>query len=254
MKKLLALFLIAVMCLPLAACSDSGNNSEKAKEYVGKWMLYNQEGYVLEILEDGTAKSHSPDEVSELRWSYNSDMQGILIAASGATTYFVQIDTIEDCRFVLMDGSALYHEDDVDKAESAEHIRRKQVVEKRFATFTESELDKTHTLLKGVNIKVKEFYREKDKLAIRVEVTNVSPDVISLASIDYYSGFVYNRTSHVTRHSSASMNALALNPGDTKEHTMKVEYLAEDIEIQYALFGFTFNEEKISFDITDFVQ
>ena len=169
MKKLLALLLIAVICLPLVACSGDaqGTNSAKAKEYIGKWMLFGQDGYVVEILEDGLAKSSSPDETKDLRWYYNSQMDGIFLSGNGESPYFIQIATEMDCRYLLMNGNALYHENDQKFAENAEMKRVQKVIDNRFASFKTLKLGETYTLINGVTIQVHEFIREGDNLNVR---------------------------------------------------------------------------------------
>ena len=59
MKKLLALLLTAVLCLPLAACNtattvDDTDSTNAYKDYVGKWVNLQKEEYVLELNKGGT--------------------------------------------------------------------------------------------------------------------------------------------------------------------------------------------------------
>ena len=256
MKKLLALLLVAVMCLPLAACgnSDQSNSSAEAKEFLGKWVLFGQDGYVIEILKDGAAKTNSPDEVKDLRWYYNSQMDGIFLAENGENPYFMQIRKELDCRYLLMDGNALYHEDDLEFAENAEIKRKQKLIDARFAQFKPLKLGEAYPLIDGVTIQVHEFIREGDKLNIRVSVTNTTQSVMALASVGFYSGFVYNRTSHSTRHAALSMQNTALTGGQTQELTLSTDYANAETKIDYALFGFTFNEENYFLDITEYVK
>lgn len=255
MKKLLALLLVAVMCLPLVACgADQSNNSAQAKEFLGKWVLFGQDGYMIEILENGVAKTHSPDEVKNLNWYYNSQMKGIFLAENGENPYFMQISEELDCRYLLMDGNALYHEEDLKFAENAEIKRKEKLIDARFAQFESLKLGESYTLIDGVTIQVHEFIREGDKLNIRVSVTNTTQSVMALASIGFYSGFVYNRTSHATRHAALSMQNTALTGGQTQELTLSTDYATKETKIDYALFGLTFNEVTYYLNITEYVK
>ena len=257
MKKFLALLLVAVMCLPLMACgtsADQSNNSPEAKEFLGKWVLFGQDGYIIEILENGTAKSISPDESKDLSWYYNNQMKGIFLAENGKNPYFMQISEELDCRYLLMDGNALYHEDDLKFAENAEIKRKQKLIDARFAQFESLKLGETYSLIDGVTIQVHEFIREGDKLNIRVSVTNTTQSVIALSSLGFYSGFVYNRTSHSTRHAALSMQNTALTGGQTQELTLSTDYANAETSIDYALFGLTFNEVTYYLNITEYVK
>ena len=252
MKKLLALLLIAVTCLPLMACS--GNNSSAANKYVGKWMLFGQDGYYIEIMDNGAAKSVSPDETNDLRWSYNSEMDGILLAGNGSTPYFIQIAEEDGCKYILMDNNALYHEDDVKNASNAEYKRSMKVLDNRFATFTKAQLNETILMAEGVNFQITKVVREKDSMLIHVNMTNNRQKTITLAAFDFYMGFVYSKTSVSTRHTSLSTGSATVEPGQTTEIVLKTDCAQEGVDIQYMLIGFNLTNGKYYFDVSKFVK
>lgn len=254
MKKLLALLLIAVICLPLAACGENNPNyNTAAKNYMGKWMLFGQDGYYVEILDNGVAKSISPDETNELRWSYNSDMEGILLAGNGASPYFIQISEEAGCKYILMDGNALYHEDDMENASVAEGKRSKKIIDNRFADFTKANLGDSILMADGVTIQLTKVVREKDSMILHVSMTNSREKTITLAAFDFYMGFVYNRTSYSTRHTSLSTKSAMIEPGQTIELTLSTDCAQEGVDIQYMLIGFNLTNGKYCFDVSEFM-
>lgn len=257
MKKLLALVLILLTALPLVACSGSNDqsyNSAAAKEYVGNWILFGEEGYVLEIAKDGTAKTISPEETNDLTWYYNSQMNGIFLAGNGMNAYFIQIETEAGCRYILMDGKALYHQDDADLANAAEAKRKHKLVDKRFENFTKANWNETITMANGVTIQIKDVKRENGKLVLQVAMSNSREKAITLAALDFYTGIVYNRTSLSSNHTSLSTNSAIVEPGKTNELTLTTDFAKDNIDIQYALIGFNFESGKYCFDISDFVK
>ena len=68
MKKLIAILMLAVMCMSLVACG--GGNTKKEKSIVGKWECA-EENSVLEINEDKTGEIFVYGELLELTWLYD---------------------------------------------------------------------------------------------------------------------------------------------------------------------------------------
>ena len=70
MKKIIALLLLAIMCLSFVAC---GNKTEK--EIVGKWESSNG-NYSFTFNEDGTGTTESNGQI---RWKYDSELASYIV-------------------------------------------------------------------------------------------------------------------------------------------------------------------------------
>ena len=95
MKKILALLLVAVMCLSFVACnsnSDSNSDVEKAeKDIVGEWVcVTGSPTYIFN--EDGTGSYYD----RPMRWKYDSELSMYIICeTTGGSTHCttaIQID------------------------------------------------------------------------------------------------------------------------------------------------------------------
>ena len=140
MKKIIALLLCAMICLPLVACTneeeikalnekiaaleeqlknDSNNAENINKEIVGEWKEV--DGYTkwtFTILEDGTLiRTTSSGKTYIGAWKYDADLnryivdddyEGMLLCTKIYTTQ-------NGARYIKLDGIRYYHTDDLDK-------------------------------------------------------------------------------------------------------------------------------------------
>ncbi len=102
MKKIIALLLLAVICLSLVAC---GNKAEK--EIVGEWKCadFGGSGERLFIFnKDGTGNTtifYGGTE-SGLRWKYDEDLSVYTIAFDNGETLNTTIKTDEGGRYIYV--------------------------------------------------------------------------------------------------------------------------------------------------------
>lgn len=107
MKKIMALLLVAVMCLCLVACGSSKENA-----IVGTWMR--EDGGTIVFDADGTAHM---DEVT-CTWEYDEDLDSYTVFLEIPITF--KIETENNVRFFDAWGIVkYYHADDYEKTVEA---------------------------------------------------------------------------------------------------------------------------------------
>jgi len=109
MKKLIAILLVAVMCLSLVACG--GNNASAGKAIVGEWKDAN--GNTLIFNNDGTGVDAGGDA---FKWRYDSELECYDISTLG---FSVTIETDNEIRYIHIVNRTYYFIDDYDKAMEA---------------------------------------------------------------------------------------------------------------------------------------
>lgn len=273
MKKMIALLLVVVICFALVACDNSkattdqkddstestvnrtNDGNEKATEYIGKWARIDApEQYILEINENGAAISYAGTEKTDLRWGYNSFMDGIIVAANGDETYFMQINQIDGLPYLLMAGRALYRQENLDLAEDAEYNRLMKIIDTRLENFSQTEIGATHTLQNGATIKILGFSKKSGKLSVHISLTNTTQETIQLSPLEFSYSYIYNKIKSSSWTSRISFPSNSLDAGETKEDTLEISFSNAETEIRYAIIGFTFNEEKYCYIITDYID
>ena len=143
MKKIIALLLCAVMCLPLVACNneeeikalnekiealeeqlknDSGNAENASKEIIGEWKNVDVNWSIM-ILEDGTViRTTSSGKTFTGAWKYDADFNNrYIIDIDYGMLMSTKINTDEnDARYIKLNGERFYHIDDLDKVVTAD--------------------------------------------------------------------------------------------------------------------------------------
>lgn len=111
MKKIIALLLVAVMCLSMVACG--GGSSEAKKELVGQWKSI-EEGDVIEFKEDGTGIWYE----QSFEWDYEKADQKYSMTVIGMTVTFEIVDE-NGVRSLtplgMLSPGTYYHIDDIEK-------------------------------------------------------------------------------------------------------------------------------------------
>ena len=119
MKKIIALLLVAVMCISFIACDKtegngiSQNNSNKEKnEIVGTWVPAEDSmlaGYSFVFNEDGTGTLKS----IQTKWKYDRELSSYIIAnASGEVYCIFEIITDDSgARYFKISGEKFYFQD-----------------------------------------------------------------------------------------------------------------------------------------------
>ena len=168
MKKLIALLLVAVMCLSFVACGGSGSAK---KEIVGEWKCP-ESGYSITFNEDGTGID--PDD-GDLTWKYDSELSCYSAhIGSYGMTLSVSIKTTEDgLRYINIAGEKYYHSDDYDKGFEIEIAEEKEYInESIIETKTKVEFGKTYDYKEGISVKFTDLTIEDEKLYLHAQFTN----------------------------------------------------------------------------------
>ena len=119
MKKLIAMLLVAVMCLSFVACGNtevndaSTNDSNKEKnEIIGTWVAAEDSmlaGYTFVFNEDctGTIKG------VETKWKYDRELSAYIIANASGEVYCVFAIITDDsgARYFKISGVKFYFQD-----------------------------------------------------------------------------------------------------------------------------------------------
>ena len=97
MKKLIALLLVAVMCLSLVACgSENAPAKEKEELIIGKWLFDN--GYTIIFNADHGGKMLAAEEY-EIKWSYDEELDYYpckMISGEASKTFEITYSIGED--------------------------------------------------------------------------------------------------------------------------------------------------------------
>lgn len=111
MKKLIAIILVAVMCLSLVACGGGSQDAEKA--IVGEWKALS--GFSMTFNEDGTGIAPFG---GDFEWRYDAEKDWYDVSCMGMSFSMI-IKTENDIRYINVEGENYYHADDYEKAVEA---------------------------------------------------------------------------------------------------------------------------------------
>ena len=111
MKKIIALLLLAVMCLSLVACK----NVETHDKVVGTWVnldeTFNGESYTVTFNSDGSAKISIFS--TDYTWRYDTDNNRYIL--SGHMDFNISFETVDGIEYMHLDGDKWVRMEDYDK-------------------------------------------------------------------------------------------------------------------------------------------
>ena len=119
MKKLIAMLLVAVMCLSFVACGNTevndasiNDNNEEKSEIVGTWNPSNDSvlaGYTIVFSEDGTGTIKD----TKTRWKYDDELSCYIVANASGEVYSIFEILTDDSgeRYFKLSGMKFYYQD-----------------------------------------------------------------------------------------------------------------------------------------------
>ncbi|MBE6654857.1 MAG: hypothetical protein E7608_05305 [Ruminococcaceae bacterium] len=143
MKKLIALLLVAIMCLSLVACGSVNETSGK-KAIVGEWKA--TDGNILCFNNDGTGNLSD----SEFQWTYNKELNMYTIHLMFGINFSLQHEN--DIRYFEVMGKQFYHADDYEKGAKAEEEAAQNEINSYIEGRTKIEIGKSYDYAEGVTI------------------------------------------------------------------------------------------------------
>jgi hypothetical protein len=299
MKKLIALFLVAVMCLPLVACGNTNETISKleqeiqqlnekiqkletkeeppittpsddnnAKSYLGKWIIVNKPGHLLEILENNVSNLHQGGEILEGRWVYNDQLDGILLCWDGNEPYFMQIHEEEGCRYLEWN-YRMYHEENLEKAISIESKYNRNLIYSWYEEdCTKAELNHSYDYQEGLQIRITGFEWDGQNLTVNATFTNTTANAIN-AEFNYTAfdcRYLYDKVQIGSgdgnddweiKDPNISLDRwgdISIPAGASFEASNTRTIESDGKEIDCLLMGISFNSQYYYFDLTEYFK
>ncbi len=185
MKKIIALFLVAIICLSFVACGNNGHkeNTEITTEkkvdkhtqaIVGTWK--STSFYTLTFNNDKTGTIWVNGENKELTWTYNEDLSCYDIASSflySTLNFFLKND--EGVNYLECSGLKMYRTEDFDKVleEYLDECRAELDEEYNFSSAPKIEFGKQYTT-NDISFTFTELLVEGNEFNLYIEVVNNS--------------------------------------------------------------------------------
>ena len=135
MKKIIALLLVAAMCLAVVGC-DSGSNSQNHndnastensgnntnKDILGEWISFDEEDEYVKFFEDGTGELKDDGMMFDFEWEYDTENKNYRANVAGSRITF-KMRTEEGITFLTGFGYR-FRSEDREKALAAAPILR----------------------------------------------------------------------------------------------------------------------------------
>lgn len=257
MKKVIALLLVLIMCMPLISCEKQGREA-----LIGEWTSLAYENRSLVVRADGTGTlTYNEGDETELRWKYDEELNGYLLVVpnQAAGVLFVTIEKQDGCRYVNISGNMLYSTERLEKAREVESKRKIAHVDTYYTDYTKVQLNQTLTYQSGITMQIADFDLVENYITMRVRFTNITQNDVWLSSLNCRVEGVYNKTKY-TDFDTAYITPYSdyIPAGQTVEATVTVgthnSSFAEDDTFNYVLCGLQTGDQRYVIDITELLK
>lgn len=263
MKKILALLLAVLTCLPLAACSGGAITS-----VVGTWYDCRSDDYVA-FLKNGTGEVNYDGVNMVFDWTYSDESQAYQLVVGGKK-FSVQLGTEEGLTYLAAFGNFFFRKQDRKTAKALAPAIRNNYIDTAVNKLTLLPVEQTIRMSGGVSICISSIFLSDDKcdllatLSVTCESDTAKEALNSLIKAEklifYDATDPFSRWSTGYSSSKLQITQTALTAGESLNATvtlMSCKDLPEILKswgVAHAYFLLTVGTAEYCIDLRDYTK